>query len=141
MEKSEQLFCMLRGSARPYKKFIHETVYEFAPFDGGYLVAGFWRSKSLFENEFMRCDENGILYPAAGTPAEDAKPVDVVNEPTHYKSKTGLESIEVIDAFGLNFNLGNAVKYILRAGRKDPAKVKEDLRKAIWYLNHEVESR
>lgn len=37
--------------------------------------------------------------------------------------------------------LGNAVKYISRAGKKDPTKTIEDLQKAVWYLNHEIEKR
>lgn len=61
---------------------------------------------------------------------------DQVNHPSHYQSKTGLESIDVIEAFGLGFNLGNCTKYVLRAGKKDD-KVR-DLRKAIWYLNREI---
>jgi len=62
---------------------------------------------------------------------------DPIN-PNHYKSKSGIESIDVIEAFELGFNLGNATKYILRAGKKDPAKTKEDLEKAIWYLNRQI---
>jgi hypothetical protein len=58
---------------------------------------------------------------------------DVVNHPTHYKSG-GLEAIDVIEAFKLDFCLGNAVKYILRAGKKDPSKTAEDIAKARWYL-------
>lgn len=60
-----------------------------------------------------------------------------VHQPSHYQAKNGLEAIDVIEAFGLNFNRGNAVKYILRAGKKGPTK--EDLRKAIWYLQREVD--
>ena len=56
--------------------------------------------------------------------------------PDYYKSG-GLEAFDVIDAFNLDFNLGNAFKYIARAGKKDN-KV-EDLRKAVTYLNHEIE--
>lgn len=56
--------------------------------------------------------------------------------PDYYKSK-GLEAFDVIDSFELNFNLGNAFKYIARAGKKDD-KV-EDLKKAITYLNREIE--
>lgn len=56
--------------------------------------------------------------------------------PDYYKSG-GLEAFDVIDAFGLNFNLGNAFKYIARAGKKN-SKV-EDLRKAVTYLNREIE--
>ena len=66
--------------------------------------------------------------------------VDPVEQPSHYKAG-GLEAIQVIDAFGLGFNLGNVVKYVLRAGRKDPTKTLEDLRKARSYLNREIEKR
>ena len=55
--------------------------------------------------------------------------------PDYYKSG-GMEALDVIDAFDLNFNLGNAFKYIARAGKKgDKA---EDLRKAVTYLNREI---
>ena len=56
--------------------------------------------------------------------------------PDYYKSG-GMEAFDVIDAFDLGFNLGNAFKYIARAGKKD-SKV-EDLRKAVTYLNREIE--
>jgi len=62
-----------------------------------------------------------------------------VNHPNHYGGKDSqYEAIKVIEAWGLNFNTGNAVKYISRAGKKDPAKTVEDLEKAIWYLKREV---
>lgn len=61
---------------------------------------------------------------------------DPVNHPAHYKSNNGLEAINVIDAFDLGFDLGNAVKYILRAGKKGDALM--DLRKAVWYLEHRI---
>lgn len=56
--------------------------------------------------------------------------------PDYYKSG-GLEAFDVIDAFDLDFNLGNALKYIARAGKKGD-KV-EDLRKAVTYLKREIE--
>ncbi len=56
--------------------------------------------------------------------------------PDYYKSG-GLEAFDVIDAFDLDFNLGNAFKYIARAGKKDD-KIR-DLRKAVTYLNREIE--
>ena len=62
---------------------------------------------------------------------------DNVNHPQHYKTG-GIETIDFIEAKGLNFNTGNAVKYISRSGKKDPAKYKEDLQKAVWYLNREI---
>lgn len=64
---------------------------------------------------------------------------DMVNHPPHYKSESGLESIDVIEAFGLGFHLGNAVKYILRCEKKGAAV--EDLKKARWYLDREIERR
>lgn len=64
---------------------------------------------------------------------------DPVNHPSHYQSKSGLESIQVIEAFDLGFCLGNAIKYILRAGKKDKGKEIEDLDKAIWYLQRRIE--
>lgn len=60
---------------------------------------------------------------------------DPIN-PDHYKGKNGLESIQVIEAFGLNFALGNATKYILRAGKKENKL--QDLKKAMWYIEREI---
>jgi hypothetical protein len=62
-----------------------------------------------------------------------------VNHPHHYGGKDNVyEAIKVIDAWGLDFVLGNAVKYISRAGKKtdDPL---EDLEKAKWYICHAIE--
>jgi len=61
-----------------------------------------------------------------------------VDHPSHYRASTGFEAIDVIDAWGLGFSLGNAVKYISRVGLKDPTKSIEDLEKARWYLDHEI---
>jgi len=60
---------------------------------------------------------------------------DMVNHPPHYKSG-GIEAINVIEAFGLGYRLGNVVKYVLRAGAK--GKRLEDLQKAAWYLAREI---
>lgn len=62
-----------------------------------------------------------------------------VNHPAHYGGGDNLyEAIKVIEAWELGFCLGNAVKYIARAGKKSPD-VLTDLRKAAWYLNREIE--
>lgn len=61
--------------------------------------------------------------------------VDLVNSPPHYQGNK-FEVIEIIDDFGLSFNTGNAIKYILRADKK--GNQKQDLLKAIWYLEHEL---
>lgn len=65
--------------------------------------------------------------------------MDNVDHPAHYGGDSVYETIKVIDAWELGFCLGNAVKYISRAGKKDPEKKIEDLRKAIWYIQHEIE--
>lgn len=62
---------------------------------------------------------------------------DPVNHPTHY-TDGGIETIDFIEAKQLPYHLGNAVKYISRAGKKDPDKTKQDLEKAIWYINRYI---
>jgi DNA-dependent RNA polymerase auxiliary subunit epsilon len=62
---------------------------------------------------------------------------DIVNKPKHYNFAT-IEPIDVIEDWQLDFRLANALKYISRAGKKDPAKTKEDLQKAIWYINRYI---
>ena len=64
-------------------------------------------------------------------------PEDAVNHPLHYTSGK-IETIDFIEDQGLNFHRGNAVKYIVRAGKKDPDKEIEDLKKAAWYINREI---
>jgi hypothetical protein len=62
-----------------------------------------------------------------------------VNHPQHYGGEDNLyEAIKVIDAWELGFSLGNTVKYISRAGKKNKEKELEDLRKALWYLQHHI---
>lgn len=61
--------------------------------------------------------------------------MDKIN-PEHYKSK--IQAIEVIEEWDLSFCLGNCVKYIARAGKKEGSTTKEDLEKAIWYLQREL---
>jgi hypothetical protein len=63
-----------------------------------------------------------------------------VEHPDHYGGKDNpFEAIKVIEAWNLGFNLGNTIKYISRAGKKLPQKELEDLEKAKWYLDREIE--
>ena len=62
-----------------------------------------------------------------------------VDHPVHYGGDTVYEHIKVVEAWGLGYELGNATKYICRAGKKDGAGVIEDLEKSIWYINHYIE--
>jgi hypothetical protein len=62
---------------------------------------------------------------------------DIINKPPHYNTGK-IEVISYIEDKGLGFHLGNAVKYISRAGHKDPSKYIEDLKKAVWYVEREI---
>lgn len=66
------------------------------------------------------------------------KPADAVNNPAHY-TDGGIETIDYIEAKGLGYHLGNAVKYISRAGKKGTNQGLEDLKKAQWYLARAIE--
>jgi len=61
---------------------------------------------------------------------------DLINSPDHYQGNK-FEVIDIIEDFNLNFSLGNAIKYILRSDKKENRI--QDLKKAVWYLNHEIE--
>jgi hypothetical protein len=65
---------------------------------------------------------------------------DPINSPSHYAEGRKYEPIAVIEDWRLNYRLGNAVKYVSRAGRKDPAKTIEDLKKAAWYIEREIQA-
>lgn len=91
---------------------------------------GFWVT--------LRHTRKGCLS-LKGDPTREAriKP-DMVNHPPHYTNHpSGIEPIEITRH--MNFNLGNALKYIMRADYK--GKPIEDLKKAIWYLNDEIAKR
>ncbi len=63
--------------------------------------------------------------------------VDQVNHPQHYTTHpSGIEAIQITRH--MNFNLGNAIKYIWRAGIKDESKTIQDLEKAIFYIKDEI---
>ena len=68
---------------------------------------------------------------------EQKEDFDPVNKPKHYASGK-IQPIEAIEDWGLGYNLGNCVKYLSRAGKKDKSKEKEDLQKALFYLSREI---
>lgn len=88
-------------------------------------------------------DVAGCNYPCdvcvhgSGTATKWEPKPDSVNHPSHY-NKGKIEVIDFISDQKLNFARGNAVKYVCRAGSKDPEKEIQDLEKAVWYINHEI---
>ena len=65
--------------------------------------------------------------------------LELVNHPAHYQTAAGIEAIDVIERYGLDasYHLANAMKYLLRAGRKD--EIALDLAKADWYLRRWID--
>lgn len=88
-----------------------------------------------------------VVTGAVGAPSPTVAPAfretgrrkEMVNHPDHYGGKDNpYEVIKVVRAWNLSFSLGNTIKYIARAGKKDPSKRIEDLHKAMWYLQEEI---
>lgn len=63
---------------------------------------------------------------------------DNINHPSHYCDGS-IEVIDYIEDKNFGYHLGNAIKYISRAGKKDPSKTVEDLRKAEWYIERYIQ--
>ena len=74
--------------------------------------------------------------------ASESEPVkpsgEAVDHPSHYNSGS-IEVIDAIESWELGFSLGNAVKYIARAGKKSKETYVQDLEKALWYVAREIQ--
>jgi len=79
-------------------------------------------------------------YKAAALKLLDMKEADLVNKPPHY-TDGGVDTLKFIEAKDLNYRLGNVVKYISRAGKKVGSDPVQDLEKARFYLEREIEAR
>lgn len=120
-------------------KCINDTFYNdvsaieiLSDVNNGYLIP--YNAGLDFDTDKIASD---ILSIHPGTNVDTNK--EVVNGPAHYGGKDNVyEAIKVIEAWNLNFNLGNLIKYISRAGKKNKDTLLEDLKKASWYLNREI---
>ena len=91
--------------------------------------------------------DKGLLdYNAIFSPEDIVGHTEMINHPKHYGGEENpYEAIKIIEALNLNFNLGNCLKYICRLGKKpsgslsNDEKTLEDLKKAAWYMQREVE--
>ena len=73
-----------------------------------------------------------------GRTCSDITRADPINHPPHYtQHPSGVECITITEHY--NFNVGNAIKYLWRAGLKDGADAADDLRKAAWYVQREID--
>ena len=96
------------------------------------------RLKALMSKRLMQGLDRPDVHPLLDKIEMFEKPSDPVNNPAHY-TEGGIETIDYIEAKRLGYHLGNAVKYISRAGRKGTNQGLEDLKKAQWYLARAIE--
>lgn len=90
--------------------------------------------KDYKDEDFIKLNYNKLVPPSEIIEMDDRNH----DHPEHYGGKQNTyEAIKVIESWELNFHLGNVVKYISRAGKKTPCKIK-DLEKALWYLEREI---
>ena len=94
-------------------------------------------SSEYGKRPYFWTDGSFICVSGMKFPVNDDITDDPVNHPSHY-TKGKIEVADFIADQKLNFDRGNAVKYVCRAGSKDPEKEIQDLEKAIWYINHEI---
>lgn len=92
------------------------------------------RETYIYSDMRFWLNEYGVVKTEIVDPAEE----DAVNHPSHYTDGQ-IEVSDFIADKDLNFFAGNVVKYICRAGKKDPSKHVEDLEKAKWYLTREIQ--
>lgn len=109
-----------------------ETYIYFRMSMAGGSCANFSNTNNLPEitySDFISSLESKPIPPCERQP-------DMVNHPPHY-TVNGIEVIDVIENYKLNYKLGNVVKYVLRADLKGNRL--QDLKKALWYLQREIE--
>lgn len=98
--------------------------------------------KGVYTSTFNTIDDDGyervFLIINIGEYFKLKEEKESVNHPSHYGGENNpLEVINIIEHYDLNFNLGNVIKYCLRAGKKD--ELIQELKKAQWYINREIQ--
>lgn len=89
------------------------------------------------EEDILSKISDGVTYYGGAIPYHHIEKVD---HPLHYGGQDNpYEAIKVIEAWRLGFNLGNVVKYISRAGKKEGCDIIDELEKAKWYICRELE--
>lgn len=128
------------------RRGIVTSIKEEEEYEVGVLLEG---NASSVYFDFEELELENVYDALSAKPVEETPPIeaqvdsrleDVVNHPSHYADgwSNGAEVIDITEH--LNFNRGNAVKYLSRAGKKGgPEKELEDLQKALWYVTREVE--
>lgn len=105
-------------------------------YDGEILPSPYWSSRS--PHDYIELVDAPLEVTVEEALAMLEPKPDAVTRPQHY-NQGKIEVIEFIEDKKLNYHKGNAIKHISRAGIKNKDKEIEDLRKAIWYLQREIE--
>lgn len=106
-------------------------------FNNDFVIVPLTSSQNEFyNNQLKKIDQMLDICNKQIRENDNNKNKEMINHPQHYNMGK-YEAIDVIEDWKLNFNLGNTVKYISRAGHKDD--IIQDLKKASWYLNREIE--
>ena len=95
--------------------------------------------QSMTEDEWDELAAKSLLINIIDTTGHPDILSQIVDSPKHYGGKENpYEAIKVIEAWDLGFNLGNVVKYVARAGKKEGNNIADELKKAKWYLEREI---
>jgi hypothetical protein len=100
-----------------------------------FLVVDKYPEQVFYRSNFSLVEESDSLQNVQKEINKIYSDISMVDHPQHYKGNK-FEVIDIIHDYNLGFNLGNAIKYILRAGKKDD--IKQDLKKAIWYIEDHI---
>lgn len=143
IEEKEKIQETVRNSIKKIGRVYCYELLKISPQFRIWTPESFWTDESKFKYvpfPFPNGGEGYILHvvdPSQSESANASDDFDPVSKPSHYTEGRKYEPRKVIHDWGLDFNLGNAVKYISRAGRKND--VVEDLKKAIQYIEFELE--
>lgn len=85
----------------------------------------------------MTTNQNGPSRSRPRQADDPSQPYEEVDHPNHYQLPGGIEVLDIVE--DMSFNLGNAIKYVLRAGKKPGVPLETDLQKAVFYLQREIE--
>jgi hypothetical protein len=119
-----------------FKKSMVNALKNYTPKELDELAWVVEDTKEQFETEFNKTDIEIVVEEECKDKYEYTY-IQTVDHPHHY-NKTQLEVIDAIEVWGLDFSEGNVVKYLLRAKHKNNAK--EDLEKALWYVQRLLEN-
>lgn len=137
VENGTRSESFVRGYDGLYGRVVDDKMY--VPFRKAYLVELSVNNEVvIFLEDELEVVEDGDTYENEwGKDKPDEQEDNVISHPSYYTQ--GIECMDYIESHKLNYARGNIIKYVTRAGLKDKSKEVEDLEKARWYINREIE--